>query len=67
MSRGADIVILDELLLLADHILQVDDCASLELQVEQELHVLGLQEVVLDDKFQVVLVVLHLDPITVAN
>ena len=31
LSRSADIIILDELLLLADHVLQVNDCTGLEL------------------------------------
>ena len=44
-----DVVVLNELLLLRDHVLQVDDGPRLQLQVQQQLHVLALEEVVLDD------------------
>jgi len=47
LGRGADVVVFNELLLFADHILQVDDGARLQLQVQEQLHVLRLKEVVL--------------------
>ena len=67
MGRGPDIIVLDELLLLSNHILQIDDCAGLQLQVQQKLHVLRLQEVVLDDELEEVSIVLHLDSLRVAD
>jgi len=59
LGRGANIVVLDKLLLLANHVLQLDDGSSLQLQVKEQLHVLALQEVVLDDEFEEVFVVLQ--------
>ena len=67
MGRGPDIIVLDELLLLSNHILQIDDCAGLQLQVQEKLHVLRLQEVVLDDELEEVSIVLHLDSLRVAD
>ena len=67
MGRGPDIIVLDELLLLSNHILQIDDRAGLQLQVQQKLHVLRLQEVVLDDELEEVSIVLHLDSLRVAD
>ena len=56
-----NIIILNELLLLRDHVLQVNNSPRLKLQVEEQLHVLTLQEVVLYHKFQVVLHVVVAD------
>ena len=67
LSRRTYIIIFNELLLLADHILQVNNRSSLQLKVEKKLHVLRLQEVVLYHKLEEVLIVLHLDAPTVAN
>ena len=67
MGRGPDIIVLDELLLLSNHILQIDDRAGLQLQVQEKLHVLRLKEVVLDDKLEEVSIVLHLDSLRVAD
>ena len=67
MGRGPDIIVLDELLLLSNHILQIDDRAGLQLQVQEKLHVLRLQEVVLDDELEEVSIVLHLDSLRVAD
>ena len=67
LSRRTYIIIFNELLLLADHILQVNNCSGLQLKVEKKLHVLRLQEVVLHHKLKEVLIVLHLDAPTVAN
>jgi len=55
---SSDVVILDELLLLANHILQVNDSAGLQLQVEEQLYVLRLQEIVLHHQLKEVLIVL---------
>jgi hypothetical protein len=54
----ANIIILNELLLLAYHILQVNDSSSLQLQIKEQLDVLRLKEVVLDHQLNVVFVVL---------
>ena len=67
MGCGADIVIFDELLLFANHVLQIDDRPCLQLQVQQELHILTLQEVVLHDELEEVSIVLELDPVGVAD
>jgi len=58
---ASNVVLFYELLLLVYHIFQVDDGAGLQLQVEQDLNVLRLQEVVLNYKFQEVLVLCHLN------
>ena len=42
LCSGADVVIFDELLLFANHVLEIDDCPCLQLQVQQELHILTL-------------------------
>jgi len=52
---SAYVVVLDVLLLLLNHVLEVHDGPGLELQVQKQLHVLALQEVVLNHQFQVVL------------
>jgi hypothetical protein len=56
-----NIIIFNELLLLRDHVLQVNNSPSLKLQIEQQLHVLTFQEVVLYHQFQVVLHVVVAD------
>ena len=55
------IVVFNELLLFSYHIFQIDDCPCLQLQIQKQLHVLTLQEVVLDDQLQVVLDVVILN------
>lgn len=44
-----NIIVINELLLLRYHVLQIYHCPGLQLQVQQQLHVLTLQEVILDD------------------
>ena len=56
------IVVFNELLLFSYHIFQIDDCSCLQLQIEQQLHVLTLKEVVLDDQLKVVFDVIILNP-----
>lgn len=56
-----NIIVIYELLLLRDHVLQVDHGAGLQLEVQEELHVLTLQEVVLDDQLKEISYVLVLN------
>jgi hypothetical protein len=57
----ADVVLFYELLLFGNHILEVNYCARLQLQVQQQLHVLALEEVVLNHELQEVAHVLVYD------
>lgn len=56
-----NIVVVDELLLLRDHVLEVYHRPRLQLKIQEKLHVLTLQEVVLDDELEEVSDVLVLD------
>jgi len=67
LGRCSNIVILDELLLFADHILQVNYCAGLQLKIQQQLDILRLKEIIFHDELKIVFVVLHFDPVTIAN
>lgn len=58
-----NVIVFDELLLLSDHIFQIDDDPRLKLQIEQQLDILGLKETVLNNHLQEVSDVLHIDPI----
>ena len=60
---GTYIVVLDKLLLLGYHVLQVNYSACLQLQVQEQLHILTLKEVVLHHELQEVFVVLEFDPV----
>ena len=56
-----DVIVVDELLLLRDHVLEVYHRPRLQLKIEEKLHILTLQEVVLDHEFEEVADVLVLD------
>ena len=59
LSCCPDIIVFNELLLLADHIFQIDNGPSLELQVQEQLDVLTLKEVVLNNQLEEVFVILQ--------
>jgi hypothetical protein len=54
----ANVVVFNELLLLTNHVFQINNSSCLQLQIEQKLHVLRLQEIVLDYQLNVVFVIL---------
>lgn len=54
-SVGAYVVFVNELLLLQNHCFLVLDCPRLKLQIQQQLHILRLQEVILYYQLQVIL------------
>lgn len=59
-----DIVLFNEQLLLVYHVLKVNNSPGLELQIQQQLDILGLQIVVLDHQGEEVFVVLHRDSVS---